>query len=527
MSTQVLAQPEVTPSWRIQASALITLGIGAVALGLLFYQEVTAAVQVWISSTAYNHCFLIIPIAGYLIWDRRAQVRGMVAEPWPLAALGGLPLALAWLAAERLGIMEGRQLVAMSFLELLLLAVLGPLLWWQLAGPLLYLYFLVPFGDFLTTRLQNFTTAFVQHGLDLLQIPAYIDGFSIQIPEGNFYIAQACAGLRFLIASIAFGTLYALLMYRSPLRRGVFIGVSLIVPIIANGLRALGIVVLGHLLGSAQAAATDHVLYGWLFFSIVILLLIVLGLPFREDLARPGPPATRVPPRPSDRSLSWQAAALAATLVVVVAAISPAGALQLDRAGRPPAAPVQALQFGPACIGLPTGKAALPNAAGMIEPQASTGSRRIICDGSVYDVTLVVFSRHATAAPVIAMANRLGALPASRNDDDFVEQSEWVSVAPQAGRLWHLNHTIGPGPVRAVAIWVGGRPAAGGLAMRLHLALTSLTGAAIPPVVLGLRPEHDPTGAGPASSAAAAKRLAALLVRTDFTDQIRRLVAGQ
>ena len=40
---------------------------------------------------------------------------------------------------------------------------------------------------------------------------------------------------------------------------------------------------LGHLLGSAQAAATDHVLYGWIFFSIVILLLIVIGLPFRQD----------------------------------------------------------------------------------------------------------------------------------------------------------------------------------------------------------------------------------------------------
>ena len=179
--------------------------------------------------------------------------------------------------------MEGRQLVAVSFAELLFLVVLGKRLWWAMAGPLLYLYFLVPFGEFLTPKLQDITTWFIRHGLEILGIPAYIDGYIIEIPQGTFFVAEACAGLRFLIASIAFGCLYALMMYRSPVRRGVFILVSIIVPIIANGFRGIGIVYLGYLLGGAQAAAADHMIYGWVFFSAVILLLIALGLPFRQD----------------------------------------------------------------------------------------------------------------------------------------------------------------------------------------------------------------------------------------------------
>ncbi len=253
------------------------------ALGLVFHEEVVAAVRTWNDSAAYTHCFLVIPVAVYLLWDRRRVLDGIPRQLTPAASLLGVPMVAVWLVSERLGIMEGRQLAAISFVEVGFLALLGKRLWWAMAGPLLYLYFLVPFGEFLTPGLQDTTTLFIRHGLEILGVPAYIDGYVIEIPQGTFFVAEACAGLRFLIASTAFGCLYALLIYHSPLRRGVFILVSILVPIVANGFRAMGIVYLGHILGSAEAAAADHILYGWIFFSLVNLLLIALGLPFRED----------------------------------------------------------------------------------------------------------------------------------------------------------------------------------------------------------------------------------------------------
>ena len=44
------------------------------------------------------------------------------------------------------------------------------------------------------------------------------------------------------------------------------------------------IVVLGYWLGDAQAATADHLIYGWVFFSMVSVILIVLGLPFRQEV---------------------------------------------------------------------------------------------------------------------------------------------------------------------------------------------------------------------------------------------------
>ena len=186
--------------------------------------------------------------------------------------------------------MEANQFAALGFLELLFLAVLGWRIYRALATPLLYLLFLVPFGSFLTPALQDFTARFIAIGLDVLGIPHFADAVTMEIPQGTYYVAEACAGLRFLIGSAAFGVLYTCLLYRSPARRAGFILAALLAPILANGLRGLGIVVLGYLLGSAQATATDHLLYGWLFFSLVIVLLTLASLPWREDHAQAAAP---------------------------------------------------------------------------------------------------------------------------------------------------------------------------------------------------------------------------------------------
>ena len=217
---------------------MAALAVGTLLFGLLFLPECRAAVGVWLVSTAYGHCFLVLPMAAYLVWDRRESLRGLQPRPTPAFALLAVPAAAAWFAAERLGIMEGRQLAALAGLEVLFLTLLGRRVFLALSGPLLFLVFLVPFGAFITPALQSFTAGFIAAGLHLLGIPAYITDLTIEISAGSFYVAEACAGLRFLVAAVAFGVFYALLNYHSPGRRLAFIAASIVVPIVANGARA-------------------------------------------------------------------------------------------------------------------------------------------------------------------------------------------------------------------------------------------------------------------------------------------------
>ena len=96
-------------------------------------------------------------------------------------------------------------------------------------------------------------------------------------------MAEACSGVRYLIASFTLGCLYANLTYRSTRRRILFVLLSIVVPIVANGIRAYLIVMLGHLSGMTLAVGVDHVIYGWLFFGLVMFLTYWIGSFWRED----------------------------------------------------------------------------------------------------------------------------------------------------------------------------------------------------------------------------------------------------
>jgi exosortase A len=330
------------------ASARIAAGLAIAALVgatlFLYWHAVAAAVGVWYVSPTFNHGFIVIPVTAYLIWERRELVRGLVPRP----SLWGLPLvaasALLWLFAYAIGVLEAQQFALMFVVEAALLTILGWQIYSALLFPLLFLLFLVPSGDFLVPYLQDFTALFSVELLRLSGIPVYSDGVYISIPNGNFYVAEACAGLRFLIATIAFGFLFAALTYRSLLRRALFIALCLVVPVIANGFRAYGIIMIAHLSDNALAVGVDHLVYGWFFFSLVTLALIGLGLLFRDEgpLRRRSTPAE--PARRGDPRLI-----LAATLAALVIAAAPrayAAYVELHRASPPSAELLKAPEVG-------------------------------------------------------------------------------------------------------------------------------------------------------------------------------------
>jgi exosortase A len=456
-----VARPLVSVQGRGWALPLLVLALGLLTLGWMFRDEGTAAVTVWNNSAAYNHCWLVLPVALWLGWTRRHRLAGLAPRPSAWAALPALGAGSAWLLAERLGVMEGRQLAALGVMLSLVLAVLGWRVVRAMAAPLLYLVFLVPFGAFLVPALQQVTAAMIVLGLELLGIPHHADGLIIELAAGHFLVAEACAGLRFIIASLAFGALYALVMFRSPGRRLLVMALAVVVPVLANGLRALGIVLLGHHLGSAEAAAADHLIYGWIFFSAVILLLILAGLPFREDRPEPAPRIPLPPPAP------WRGGALAAAvgLTLTGGLTMPVLAAVLDRT--PAGGPDRVVML-------------LGSAEG-----CGPGGAVLRCGALTLRAELRRFPAATRWSAVVAERQR-----ASGQED------EATTFAIQAeGARWEARQAPGKADAVAVAAWHGGAPAGDGLRARATRLWQELRGAAGRPVLAIVTieaPEGDP-----------------------------------
>jgi len=283
-STLPLSRPARGGAW---GTALPALGLAVAAVVLLYWSTAAGMVAIWMRSETFMHAFLVPPISLWLLWRQRDRLAAITprANAWMLLPLAGV--AVLWLLGQLAAVNAVTQLAFTALVVLSVPAVLGTRFARAAAFPLAFLFFAVPLGEFLLPALMQMTADFTVAALHLSGIPVYREGLMFVIPSGQWSVVEACSGVRYLISSFMVGTLYAYLMYRSNRRRVVFMGVSLVVPLLANWVRAYLIVLLGHLSSNRLATGVDHLIYGWLFFGLVIFLLFAAGLRWSE------PPAAR------------------------------------------------------------------------------------------------------------------------------------------------------------------------------------------------------------------------------------------
>ncbi len=261
--------------------------LGATWAGLLvlFWRDVGDMAVIWWNSSTFNHCLLILPILIWLVVQRKELVAELRPQPWMPALLYGAVGAGGWLLGDAAGLAVARQLGLIMMLQGSLATLLGPNVTRGLLFPLFYMFFLVPIGEEAVPALQTLTAKMCMVLLGWTGIPAHIDGIFITTPAGLFRVAEACSGVKFLIAMVAYGVLVANLCFKSWGRRITFLAACVVVPIIANGLRAFGTIYIAHHQGIEFAADFDHVFYGWIFFGIVIALVMAVGWPFFDKRA--------------------------------------------------------------------------------------------------------------------------------------------------------------------------------------------------------------------------------------------------
>lgn len=268
------------------AQALAVLAVTLLSILIVYRDTALAMVEIWARSETFTHGFLVPPIALWLVWRIRRDVVRAAPRPSLWFLLVPICAGFVWLLGELAAVGIVSQFALVSMLVFSVPAVLGMQVARRIVFPLAFLYFAVPFGEFAIPFFMDWTAKITVIGLRMSGIPVYRDGLQFVIPSGNWSVVEACSGIRYLIASVTVGTLFAYLSYTSLKRRVLFVAVSFVVPIVANWVRAYIIVMLGHLSGNKLAAGVDHLIYGWVFFGIVMMAMFWIGSRWREDELR-------------------------------------------------------------------------------------------------------------------------------------------------------------------------------------------------------------------------------------------------
>lgn len=256
-------------------------GLLAVAALLLYFPVMTKLVHDWWGDPNFSHGFLIPPLAGYLIWQRKEKLVATPARPsnW------GLLIAVAAAALLFLGSLGAELFLTRVSLVLMLAALLVFFAGWKglslLAVPLAVLLLMIPVPQVVFNQvafpLQLTASRFASGCLSSLGVPVLREGNLILLPNNvTLEVVEACSGIRSLMSLLSLGVAYSYFFESSLAVRWILIGATIPIAVMANGLRITGTGVLTYLVGGQAAEGFFHVFSGWMVFVCAFLILVVV-----------------------------------------------------------------------------------------------------------------------------------------------------------------------------------------------------------------------------------------------------------
>ena len=284
----------VTRADRLELSLPKGLVIAGLVAGLYGPVLIRMIVQWW-QDPDYSHGFIVPLFVGYVLYQRRHQLRQVPLEPSNL----GLPVmvgAIGFLLAGSLG----AELFVARFSLLFLLG--GMLLFfagWKMlravAFPLAFLALMIPLPAIIynqvTFPLQLLASRVSSSGLELVGVPVLREGNVLVLPNYSLEVVEACSGIRSLMSLIALAIAYGYFVEKRNWVRITLVVLMLPIAVASNSMRVMGAGVLTYWFGPQAAEGFFHLFQGWLIFvSAVACMLLVHWLlshltPLRKAVA--------------------------------------------------------------------------------------------------------------------------------------------------------------------------------------------------------------------------------------------------
>lgn len=234
-------------------------------------------VMQWSTDEDVGHGFFVIPVAGYIAWQRRADLLAIERKP----AWWGLGLMLWGILQSYLGMLGAELFLQRSAILITLVGLLlvlgGTKLIKALALPLLLLPFMIPIPaviyNQITFPLQLFASRVAESTLSLIGIPVLREGNVLELASQKLSVAEACSGIRSLLSLTFLSLVYAYFFDKKVWMRWVLLLCTVPIAILANAGRVTITGILSEF-NPELAQGFFHSLEGWIIFLIALVILI-------------------------------------------------------------------------------------------------------------------------------------------------------------------------------------------------------------------------------------------------------------
>lgn len=255
-----------------------------VLLGLLvaLYHEIFAGLLYdWDNDPNYSHGFIVPFMSAFFVYERWTRLQQTPIQPSvlgiPILALGMGMLVIGSIGAELFTQRVSFVVVTTGLIFL----ILGKRILVILSLPIVFLLFMIPLPAIVVNTiafpLQIFAAQSASFCLFNLGIPVLREGNLITLAGTTLEVAEACSGLRSLVALLALGTVYAYFSQPQMWKRWTLVLLSIPIAILANAFRVTGTGILANYWGTEAAEGFYHTFEGWLVFVVAFILLLACG----------------------------------------------------------------------------------------------------------------------------------------------------------------------------------------------------------------------------------------------------------
>jgi exosortase len=269
--------PSLSERGRFRLGAILLL---LAALAYAYADIAAALVAQWSADENYSHGFLIVPLALYFAWGRRAALRGIPARP----SSWGLLLVAVSLAAFLAGVVAAELFVARaSFIGVIAGAIAfiyGPRHLRVFAFPVAFLVLMIPPPEILFNQvalpLQLFASRAGEVVLRGAGVPVLRDGNVLELVSMRLEVAEACSGIRSIVSLLTFALVLGQFSGGSRARMLLLCAATIPIAVVANATRVAATGLAAHAWGPGVAEGLLHSTSGLLVFAAAVAVLLVL-----------------------------------------------------------------------------------------------------------------------------------------------------------------------------------------------------------------------------------------------------------